>query len=144
MAAMPFPCNDILSDTPCYLNSVKVFLLLSNQYCNPERGCEPGSLSECLLKFDTLSKPLGHHVRLIYAFIRISFVVLKFQVHVASFRRDVTMQRHSSFCCTRRQRTRFPHPRASRGNRHSSCLRSRCFSQRSRRVSGSGQVRDHS
>ena len=28
---------------PCYLNSIKVFLLLSNQYCNPKRGFKPGT-----------------------------------------------------------------------------------------------------
>ena len=43
---------------PCYLNKDKVFLLLSNQYRNPERGFKPGSLSECLFEFDTRSKPL--------------------------------------------------------------------------------------
>ena len=38
---------DIISDTchlaPCYLNSDKVFLLLSDRYHNPELGFEPGS-----------------------------------------------------------------------------------------------------
>ena len=38
---------NIVSNTcypaPCYLNSNKVFLLLSDQYCDPERGFEPGS-----------------------------------------------------------------------------------------------------
>ena len=38
---------DIISNTcqpaRCYLNSDKVFLLLSGQYRNPERGFEPGS-----------------------------------------------------------------------------------------------------
>ena len=38
---------DIVSSTcypaPCYLNSDKVFLLLSDQYCNPERGFDHGS-----------------------------------------------------------------------------------------------------
>ena len=38
---------DIISDTchpaPCYFNSNKVFLLLSNQYCNPERGFKLGT-----------------------------------------------------------------------------------------------------
>ena len=46
---------------PCYLNSNKVFLFLSDQYCNPERGFKPGSSSDCLLQFYTCSKPLGHH-----------------------------------------------------------------------------------
>ena len=31
---------------------------------NPEQGFKPGSSSECLLEFDTRSKPLGHHGRL--------------------------------------------------------------------------------
>ena len=61
---------DIISNTchpaPCYLNSNQVFLLLSNQYHNPDRGFEPGSSSECLLEFDTCSKPLGHHGQLYY------------------------------------------------------------------------------
>ena len=30
----------------------------------PEAGFKPGSLSECLLEFDTRSNPLGHHGRL--------------------------------------------------------------------------------
>ena len=30
---------------PCYLNSDKLFLTLSNQYRNPERGFKPGSFS---------------------------------------------------------------------------------------------------
>ena len=47
--------------TPYYLNSDKVFLLLSDQYHNPERGFKPGPLSECLLEFDTRSKLLSHH-----------------------------------------------------------------------------------
>ena len=38
---------NIISDTchpgPCYFNSNKVFLLLSDQYRNPERGFEPGT-----------------------------------------------------------------------------------------------------
>ena len=42
-----------------------VFLLLSNQYCNPEQGIKPRCSSECLLEFDTSSKPLGHHGRLL-------------------------------------------------------------------------------
>ena len=58
---------DIISNTchpaPCYLNSDRVFLLMSNQYCNPEQGFKPVSSSECLLEFDTHSKPLGHHGR---------------------------------------------------------------------------------
>ena len=28
---------------------------------NPEQGFKPGSSNECLLEFDTYSKPLGHH-----------------------------------------------------------------------------------
>ena len=36
-------------------------VLLSDQYCNAERGFEPGSSSECLLEFDLRSKTLGHH-----------------------------------------------------------------------------------
>ena len=48
---------NIISDTchpaPCYWNSDKVFQLLSDQYCNPERGFEPWSSSECLLEFET-------------------------------------------------------------------------------------------
>ena len=46
---------------PCYLNSDKVFLLLSDRYCNPKRGFEPGSFSgyNCL-------RVLGHHGRFIY------------------------------------------------------------------------------
>ena len=56
---------NIVSDTchpaPCYLNSDKVFLLLSDQYRNPKRGFKSGALSECLLEFDTRSKLLGHH-----------------------------------------------------------------------------------
>ena len=59
---------NIVSDTchpvPCYLNSDKVFRLLSDQYPNPEQGFKLGSLSECLLEFDTCSKLLGHHSRL--------------------------------------------------------------------------------
>ena len=31
---------------------------------NPEQGFKPGSSSECLLEFDTRSKPLSHHGRL--------------------------------------------------------------------------------
>ena len=54
---------------PCYWNSDKVFLLLSDQYCNPEQGFKPGSSSECLLEFDTRSKPLGHHGRLVFTII---------------------------------------------------------------------------
>ena len=38
---------DIASETchpaPCYLNSYKVFLHLSNRYCNPKWGFEPGT-----------------------------------------------------------------------------------------------------
>ena len=38
---------DIVSDTchpaPCYLNSNKVFLLLSDRYCNPEWWFKPGT-----------------------------------------------------------------------------------------------------
>ena len=38
---------DIVSDTclpaPCYLNSDKVFLLLGDQYHNPEEGFKPGT-----------------------------------------------------------------------------------------------------
>ena len=30
---------------------------------SPRAGFEPGSSSECLLEFDTRSKPLGHHSR---------------------------------------------------------------------------------
>ena len=56
---------DIVSNTchpaPCYLNSNKAFLLLSDPNHNPELGFEPRSLSECLLEFDTSSKSLGHH-----------------------------------------------------------------------------------
>ena len=37
--------------------------LPSDPYHNPERGFEPWSSSECLLEFDTRSKPLGHHGR---------------------------------------------------------------------------------
>ena len=47
------------------LQTKKVFLLLSDQYRNPERGFEPGSSSECLLEFDKHSKPLSHHGRYI-------------------------------------------------------------------------------
>ena len=58
---------DIISNTchpaPCYLNSDRVFLLMSNQYRNPEQGFKPVSSSECLLEFDTHTKPLGHHGR---------------------------------------------------------------------------------
>ena len=42
-----------------YLNSDKPFLTMSDRYCHPERGFKPRSLSECLLEFDTCSKPLG-------------------------------------------------------------------------------------
>ena len=42
-----YPQFDIVSDTcrpaPCYLNSDKLFLTLSDQYHNPKRGLEPGS-----------------------------------------------------------------------------------------------------
>ena len=62
----------IVSDTchpvPYYLNSDMQFLTMSNQYCNPEPGFEPGSSSECLLEFDTHSKVLGHHGRLVEAY----------------------------------------------------------------------------
>ena len=41
---------NIVSNTchpaPCYFNSNKVFLLLSDQFCNPERGFEPRYSSE--------------------------------------------------------------------------------------------------
>ena len=55
--------SDICHPVPCYLNSNKVFLLLSDKYHNPEQGFKPGSLSECELEFDTSSKLLGHHGR---------------------------------------------------------------------------------
>ena len=86
MAAMPFPFNghllclclqysstldvpdsiyahfNIVSNTchqaPYYLKSDKPFLTLSYRYRNPERDFELGSSSECLLEFDTRSKPL--------------------------------------------------------------------------------------
>ena len=48
---------------PYYLNSDKPFLTLRERYRNPEREFEPGSLSECLLEFNTHSKPLSHHGR---------------------------------------------------------------------------------
>ena len=55
---------DILSYTchqgPYYLNSDKPVLTLSNQYINTYLGNKPGSSSECVLEFDTRSKPLGH------------------------------------------------------------------------------------
>ena len=56
-----------MSPGPYYLNSDKLFLTLSNQYRNPEQGFEPRSSSECLLEFDTRSKPLGYHGRLMGA-----------------------------------------------------------------------------
>ena len=63
---------DIVSDTchpaPCYLNNYQVSLLLSDRYCNPKQGFKPGSLSECLLEFDTCLKPLDHHSRCAYLF----------------------------------------------------------------------------
>ena len=67
---------------PCYLNS-EVFLLLSKRYRNPERGFEPRSLSECLLEFDTRSKPLGRHSRLIHYVVavpKVHYVVLLLQM----------------------------------------------------------------
>ena len=51
--------RDICQPAPCYLNSDKVFIILSNHYRNPEWGFEPGSSSECLLEFDTHSKFFG-------------------------------------------------------------------------------------
>ena len=42
---------------PCYLNSYKVFLLLSNRYHNPEQGFEPGTYCLYLnLKHDDLNR----------------------------------------------------------------------------------------
>ena len=67
---------DIVSNTchpaPCYLNGDKVFLLLSDQYHNPE------SVSECLLEFDTHSKPLGHHGRFYVMNIYLHFTLKEF------------------------------------------------------------------
>ena len=37
--------SDTCHPSPSYLNSDKVFLLLSDRYPNPERGFKPGSLS---------------------------------------------------------------------------------------------------
>ena len=38
---------------------------------NPERGFKPGSSSECLIEFDTRSKPLGHHGQFLIAVVHI-------------------------------------------------------------------------
>ena len=37
--------SDICDPAPCYLNSNKLILTLSNQYCNPKLGFEPRSFS---------------------------------------------------------------------------------------------------
>ena len=44
-----------------YLCQSSIFDLLLGLYHNPKRGFKPGSSSECLLEFDTRSKPHGHH-----------------------------------------------------------------------------------
>ena len=54
-------------------------LTLSDQHLNPERGFEPGSSSECLLKFDTRSKPLGDHSRLLDNFINVQILFSLYQ-----------------------------------------------------------------
>ena len=37
----------------------------------PQAEFEPGSLSECLIEFDTRSKPLGHHGQFLIAVVHI-------------------------------------------------------------------------
>ena len=57
-------CNYQLA--PCYLNSAKVFILLSNQYHNPEWGFKPGTKA-CHISVDryytapSRLRPLSHH-----------------------------------------------------------------------------------
>ena len=74
LSARPFICYAVclFASLPPYLNSYKPFLTLSDQYWNPEQGFKTGSSSESLLKFDTRSKPLGHHSRFMFVFIYVS------------------------------------------------------------------------
>ena len=74
LSARPFICYAVclFASLPPYLNSYKPFLTLSDQYPNPEQGFETRSWSESLLKFDTRSKPLGHHSRFMFVFIYVS------------------------------------------------------------------------
>ena len=59
----------IISDTchpvPFYLNRDKLFIILSNHYCNPEWDSNLGPKHLSLPEFETWPlRPLGHHGRL--------------------------------------------------------------------------------
>ena len=48
---------------PCYLNSAKVFLLLSDRYRNPERDLNLGPKDRACVNIAQCLRPLGHHGR---------------------------------------------------------------------------------
>ena len=69
----------IISDTchpaPCYLNSKKLFIILSGQYRSPEWDLNLGPKCLSLLKFETWRlRPLGHHGRLRPTFVNNNFL----------------------------------------------------------------------
>ena len=52
---------------------------------NPEQGFKTGPSSECLLEFDTLYKPLCHHVRFIYLGLICLVLCCKLNQAISSF-----------------------------------------------------------
>ena len=56
---------------PCYLNSCNLFLILSDQYCNPERDSNLGPKHLSLLEFEAWQlRPRGHQIRFQFFLIR--------------------------------------------------------------------------
>ena len=81
---------DIVSHTShpahCYLNSKKVFLLLSNQYCNPGRGFEPGTFRHSLyLNLRSRLRPLDQHSQLMSQLIHMFLYNAKAQLSLSGF-----------------------------------------------------------
>ena len=80
-----FPCEtqyDIISNSchpaPCYLNSNKVFLLLSDQYLNPRLDSNRESSSDFVLEFENSSldrsaTTAGFHPRIVNHIIKSGF-----------------------------------------------------------------------